>query len=168
MKKVTKLVIISSLMLSSFVQAPLSVADASTRITTSKYSRKKVNHAKKNQIAKRNYKSLNGTWRNSHGYKLVFKNGRVSAPLGKNNSQKKFKLNKPVTADHVIFIDLTPFLRPNGMSLMLALKGTKVKTNGPDATNHKKDRIIMANNGGTALFASKHNGGIPDTAYYKK
>ena len=146
----------------------MSIANASTRTKIARHSRKIVTPVKKYQIAKKNYKSLNGTWRNSYGYKLVFKNGRVSAPLGKNNSQKKFKLNKPVTTDHVIFINLTPFLRPNGMSLILALKGTKVKTNGPDATNHKKDRIIIANNGGTALFASKHNGGIPDTAYYKK
>lgn len=168
MKKVTKLIVISCLLLSVFVQNQMSIAHASTKTKIAKYSRKTVSPVKKNQIAKKNYKSLNGTWRNSHGYKLVFKNGRVSAPLGKNNSQKKFKLTKPVTVDHVIFIDLAPALRPNGMTLMLALKGTKVKTNGPDATNHKKDRIIMANNGGTALFASKHKGGIPDTAYYKK
>ena len=120
--KATKWVIISCLMLSSFVQAPMSIANASTRTKTARHSRKIVSPVKKYQIAKKNYKSLNGTWINSHGYKLVFKNGRVSAPLGKNNSQKNFKLIRPVKIDHVIFLDLTPVLRPNGMSIMIAFK----------------------------------------------
>jgi hypothetical protein len=122
--------------------------------------------AKKNEILSGNYSSLNGTWTNSHGYKLVFNNGRVVAPI--NNSNKTYSLIKPTEFSNIVGLTLYPAPAPNGMTLMIAFKNTEAKTStNSDGTDISKDRIIMGNNGGADLFMDQDDGGISDTAYYR-
>ncbi|MBO0410479.1 hypothetical protein JZO81_05400 [Enterococcus hulanensis] len=120
-------------------------------------------------ILNSDYASLNGTWTNSHGYQLTFNNGTVTLSGEGTGGRTEFSLSDPQKQSNVIFLSFDPAPLPNGMNLMIALKGTS-PTEGLDAdgTDSNYDRIIMGNNGGTMLFALKENGGIPDTAYYRE
>lgn len=122
------------------------------------------------EILNQNYKSLNGTWTNLHGYQLIFNNGTISLSGSGLNGRIQFSLINPIKANNVLFMSFNPAPRPNGMQIMLALKGTSPSSGliGSDGTNKNYDRIIMANNGGTSLFSPNKNGGLADTAYYKK
>jgi hypothetical protein len=122
------------------------------------------------EILKQNYTSLNGTWTNSHGYQITFNNGSIKLSGSEINGRTQFSLNNPIKANNVLFISFNPVPAPNGMQVMVALKGTSPSSGliGSDGTNRDNDRIIMANNGGTSLFSPNKNGGLADTAYYKK
>lgn len=120
-------------------------------------------------ILNNDYSSLNGTWTNSNGYQLTFKNGSVTLSGEGVGGATEFSLSKPEKQSNVIFLSFDPAPAPNGMNLMLALKGTSPSEGiDTDGTDSNYDRIIMGNNGGTTLFATKENGGIPDTAYYRE
>lgn len=114
------------------------------------------------------YTSLNGIWTNSNGYQLTFNNGSVTLSGNGVGGATEFSLSNPEKQSNVIFLSFEPAPAPNGMSLMLALKGTSPEGIDADGTDINYDRIMMGNNGGTLLFASKENGGIPDTAYYRE
>ena len=116
-----------------------------------------------------NPKRLNGTWRNSHGYQLVFNNGTITAPVDSAENTQNYSLVSPTDASNVLFVSFSPAPLPNGMSIMVGLKGSPAEVSGnSDETDTTKDRILMGNNGGTLLFAPKDQGGIPDTAYYRE
>jgi hypothetical protein len=120
----------------------------------------------RSEILNGNYTSLNGTWSNSHGYKIVINNGKITVP--DNNSTTTYSLINPGSGNNIISLEFSPAPAPNGMSIMVASKNTSVQLDsGTDATDTSKDRIIIANNGGTSLFASKDDGSVPDTAYYR-
>lgn len=134
---------------------------SSSRVTSHSTS------ANKSEILGGNYTSLNGTWTNSHGYKLVFNNGHIVAPTG-DNSSETYSLTKPDEYNNVVALAFSPAPAPNGMWIMIAFKNTSVDVDSStDGTDQSKDRIIMGNNGGATLFATKDDGGIPDTAYYR-
>lgn len=117
-------------------------------------------------IENHDYSSLNGSWINSHGDQLSIKDGTISTATVGNG--KTYSLVYHGTSKNVTILQFSPGPLPNGMYLMIALKGNKVQNNSStDGTDISKDRIMMGNNGGTDLFASKENGGIADTAYYK-
>lgn len=113
-----------------------------------------------------NHSSLNGTWINSHGDQLSISNRTIStATVG---NAKTYSLVYHANSKNVTILQFSPGPLPNGMYLMIALKGNQVQNNSStDGTDISKDRIMMGNNGGTDLFASKENGGIADVAYYK-
>lgn len=122
------------------------------------------------EILKQNYTSLNGTWTNSHGYQIPFNNRSIKLSRIEINGRTQFSLNNPIKVNNVLFISFNPVPALNGMQIMVALKGTSPSSGliGSDGTNRDNDRIIMANNGGTSLFSPNKNGGLADTAYYKK
>lgn len=127
------------------------------------------NTVDKSELLTGDYTSLNGTWRNAHGYQLVFNNGTITAPIGSAENTQDYSLVSPTDASNVIFLSFSPAPAPNGMSIMIGLKGSPAEVNGnSDGTDTTKDRILMGNNGGTLLFAPKDQGGIPDTAYYRE
>ncbi|MGG5333446.1 DUF6287 domain-containing protein [Enterococcus sp. AZ163] len=114
------------------------------------------------------YSSLNGTWTNSNGYQVTFNNGSVTLSGEGLGGQTQFSLDNPRKQSNVIFLAFDPAPAPNGMEIMLALKGTSPSEGiDADGTDSNYDRMIMGNNGGTLLFAPKESGGIPDTAYYR-
>jgi len=122
-----------------------------------------------NAILRGDYRSMNGTWTNSNGYQLIFNNGEVTLSGDGSGGLTHFTLNEPVKQSNVIYLSFDPAPAPNGMNLMLGLKGTSPSEGlDEDGTDSSKDRIIMGNNGGTMLFAPKEKGGTPDTAYYKE
>ncbi len=119
-------------------------------------------------ILNNDYSSMNGTWTNSNGYQLTFNNGSVTLSGEGLGGVTEFSLSNPQKQSNVLFLSFEPAPAPNGMSLMLALKGTIPEGIEADGTDSNYDRIMMGNNGGTLLFAPKENGGIPDTAYYRE
>lgn len=119
----------------------------------------------KSEILSGDYNSLDGTWTNSHGYKLVFQGGKITANVG--NGNQTFSLANPTDSQNIVFVAFTPAPQPDGMSIMIVTKGTEVDSGSGDGTITSKDRIVMGNNGGATLFASKDNGGASDTAYYR-
>lgn len=111
---------------------------------------------------------MNGTWTNSNGYQLMFNNGEVTLSGDGVGGSTHFSLDNPTKQSNVIYLSFSPAPAPNGMNLMLTLKGTSPSEGlDEDGTDTTKDRTMMGNNGGTMLFAPKEKGGIPDTAYYK-
>jgi hypothetical protein len=133
--------------------------------------KKKTNSTglEENAILRGDYRSMNGTWTNSNGYQLIFNNGEVTLSEDGSGGLTHFTLNEPVKQSNVIYLSFDPAPAPNGMNLMLGLKGTSPSEGlDEDGTDSSKDRIIMGNNGGTMLFAPKEKGGTPDTAYYKE
>lgn len=140
-------------------------------IVTSSSLEKQTNSTglEENAILSGDYSSMNGTWTNSNGYQLTFNNGEVTLSGDGVGGSTHFTLNEPVKQSNVIFLSFVPAPAPNGMNLMLALKGTSPSDGlDEDGTDSSRDRIMMGNNGGTMLFAPKEKGGIPDTAYYKE
>lgn len=120
-------------------------------------------------ILNSDYTSLNGTWKNSNGYQVTFNNGVVTLSGEGIGGRTEFSLSNPRKQSNVIFLAFEPAPAPNGMEIMLALKGTSPSEGlSTDGTDLNYDRFIMGNNGGTSLFAPKENGGIPDTAYYRE
>ncbi|MBV7392381.1 hypothetical protein KUA55_17105 [Enterococcus sp. ALS3] len=117
-------------------------------------------------ILSKNYSSLNGTWENSHGYQLIFNNGYVTMSGSGLGGVTQFSLVNPVDQQNLVYLSFNPRPLPNGMSIMIATKGSS-PSGVKDGTDNTSDRIIMGNNGGALLFAPKEDGGIPDTAYYK-
>ncbi|AEV95345.1 hypothetical protein [Pediococcus claussenii] len=96
---------------------------------------------------------------------MVFQDGKITANV--DNSNQTFSLANPTESQNTVFVAFTPAPKPDGMSIMIATKGTEVDSGSGDGTITSKDRIIMGNNGGATLFASEDNGGASDTAYYR-
>lgn len=120
-------------------------------------------------ILNNDYASLNGTWKNSNGYQLTFNNGTVTLSGEGIGGATEFSLSSPQKQSNVIFLSFDPAPAPNGMNIMIALKGTSPSDGlDTDGTDSNYDRMITGNNGGTTLFAPKEAGGIPDTAYYRE
>lgn len=154
---------------STQTQTPTSTSTESTTATTTSSEEKTVaNGLIESAILTSDYSSMNGTWTNANGYQLTFNNGSVTLSGEGIGGQTEFSLSNPQKQSNVIFLSFEPAPAPNGMSVMLALKGTSPDGIDPDGTDVNYDRIMMENNGGTSLFATKENGGIPDTAYYRE
>lgn len=167
-----KVKVSSSLIIaSSENRSTITSSTSSNQITvTSSSLEKQIDSTglEENAILSGDYTSMNGTWTNSNGYQLTFNNGEVTLSGDGVGGATHFTLNEPVKQSNVIFLSFDPAPTPNGMNLMLALKGTSLSEGlDEDGTDSSRDRIIMGNNGGTTLFAPKEKGGIPDTAYYK-
>lgn len=159
----------SSSAVSSSTQTPTSTSTESTTATTTSSEEQPVATGLiESAILTSDYSSMNGTWTNSNGYQLIFDNGSVTLSGEGVGGQTEFSLSNPQKQSNVIFLSFEPAPAPNGMSVMLALKGTSPDGIDPDGTDTNYDRIMMGNNGGTSLFATKENGGIPDTAYYRE
>ncbi|MEQ7166435.1 DUF6287 domain-containing protein [Enterococcus avium] len=161
----------SSIIASSENSSTITSSTSSNEITVTSSSLEKRTDStglEENAILIGDYTSMNGTWTNSNGYQLTFNNGEVTLSGDGVGGATHFTLNEPVKQSNVIFLSFDPAPAPNGMNLMLALKGTSPSEGlDEDGTDSSRDRIIMGNNGGTMLFAPKEKGGIPDTAYYK-
>ena len=126
---------------------------------TSSNSKNLVNEV---EILNKNYTSLNGIWKNSHGEQIIIDHGIVT------DNNKKYSLISPQKNNHLIFLNFSPAPMPNGMSIMIATQGTTARNNSnSDGTDYSRDRIIKANNGGSDLFAVSEKGGIPDIVYYR-
>lgn len=162
----------SSIIASSENSSTITSSTSSEEITVTSSSLEKQTNStglEENAILSGDYTSMNGTWTNSNGYQLTFNNGEVTLSGDGVGGSTHFTLNEPVKQSNVIFLSFVPAPAPNGMNLMLALKGTSPSDGlDEDGTDSSRDRIMMGNNGGTMLFAPKEKGGIPDTAYYKE
>lgn len=162
----------SSIIASSENSSAITSSTSSKEITVTSSSLEKQTNStglEENAILSGDYTSMNGTWTNSNGYQLTFNNGEVTLSGDGVGGSTHFTLNEPVKQSNVIFLSFVPAPAPNGMNLMLALKGTSPSEGlDEDGTDTSRDRIMMGNNGGTMLFAPKEKGGIPDTAYYKE
>ena len=161
----------NSIITSSENSSTITSSTSSNEITVTSSSLEKQTDStglEENAILIGDYTSMNGTWTNSNGYQITFNNGEVTLSGDGVGGATHFTLNEPVKQSNVIFLSFDPAPAPNGMNLMLALKGTSPSEGlDEDGTDSSRDRIIMGNNGGTMLFAPKEKGGIPDTAYYK-
>lgn len=153
---------------SSSAESSSTATESTTASTTSSEEQPVATGLIESAILTSDYSSMNGTWTNSNGYQLTFNNGSVTLSGEGIGGQTEFSLSNPQKQSNVIFLSFEPAPAPNGMSLMLALKGTSPDGIDPDGTDVNYDRIMMGNNGGTSLFATKENGGIPDTAYYRE
>lgn len=162
----------SSIIASSENSSTNTSSTSSKEITVTSSSLEKQTNStglEENAILSGDYTSMNGTWTNSNGNQLTFNNGEVTLSGDGVGGSTHFTLNEPVKQSNVIFLSFVPAPAPNGMNLMLALKGTSPSDGiDEDGTDSSRDRIMMGNNGGTMLFAPKEKGGIPDTAYYKE
>lgn len=162
----------SSIIASSENSSVITSSTSSEEITVTSSSLEEQTDSiglEENAILGGNYSSMNGTWTNSNGYQLTFNNGEVTLSGDGVGGSTHFTLNEPVKQSNVIYLSFVPAPAPNGMNLMLALKGTSPSDGlDEDGTDSSRDRIMMGNNGGTMLFAPKEKGGIPDTAYYKE
>lgn len=162
----------SSIIASSENSSTITSSTSSNEITVTSSSLEKQTDSiglEENAILSGDYTSMNGMWTNSNGYQLTFNNGEVTLSGDGLGGSTHFKLSDPLKQSNVIFLSFVPAPAPNGMTLMLALKGTSPSEGlDEDGTDSSRDRIIMGNNGGTMLFAPKEKGGIPDTAYYKE
>ncbi|EOH93040.1 DUF6287 domain-containing protein [Enterococcus pallens] len=145
-----------------------STSTESTTTTTSSEEQTIITGLSEAAILNSDYSSLNGTWTNSNGYQLTFNNSSVTLSGEGLGGVTEFSLSNPQKQNNVIFLSFEPAPAPNGMSLMIASKGTTPEGIEADGTDSNYDRIMMGNNGGTLLFAPKENGGIPDTAYYRE
>ena len=153
---------------SSSAASSSTATESTTATTTSSEEQPVATELIESAILTSDYSSMNGTWANSNGYQLTFNNGSVTLSGEGIGGQTEFSLSNPQKQSNVIFLSFEPAPAPNGMSVMLALKGTSPDGIDPDGTDVNYDRIMMGNNGGTSLFATKENGGIPDTAYYRE
>lgn len=153
---------------SSSAVSSSTATESTTATTTSSEEQPVATGLIESAILTSDYSSMNGTWTNSNGYQLTFNNGSVTLSGEGIGGQTEFSLSNPQKQSNVIFLSFEPAPAPNGMSVMLALKGTSPDGIDPDGTDVNYDRIMMGNNGGTSLFATKENGGIPDTAYYRE
>lgn len=171
-KKTTDKASSSSIIASSENSSVMTSSTSTKEITATSSSLEKQTDStglEENAILSGDYTSMNGTWTNSNGYQLTFNNGEVTLSGDGLGGSTHFTLNEPLKQSNVIFLSFVPAPAPNGMNLMLALKGTSPSEGlDEDGTDSSRDRIIMGNNGGTMLFAPKEKGGIPDTAYYKE
>ncbi|MGM9886737.1 MAG: DUF6287 domain-containing protein [Lactococcus sp.] len=121
------------------------------------------------QVAKGDFSSIQGTWKNANGKSITFSGSEVS---GSGMDNETYELGSASLSSNIVYVNAATIDNsdklPNVIAFMMAQanQSPENETNSAstDLTDRTKDRMIWGTNGGADLFRSKE---LVNTFYYR-
>ena len=115
------------------------------------------------QLAKGNYSSVQGTWKNSRGETLTFNGKKVTGNVnltGEGIKEATLIPNSSKFHNNTVWVDSLPTTAVGPLYFIFASKNVSPSDYG-DKTDKTRDRLYIATNGGNGVFEN------PEFAYYR-
>ena len=148
-----------------------STASSSSQVSSSSSSSTQEKEVALNieQVAKGDFSSIQGTWKNANGKSITFSGSKVS---GSGMDNETYELGSASLSSNIVYVNASTIDNsdklPNVIAFMMAQanQSPENETNSvsTDLTDRTKDRMIWGTNGGADLFRSKE---LVNTFYYR-
>ena len=115
------------------------------------------------QLAKGNYSSVQGTWKDSRGETLTFNGNKVTVHLnltGERVKEATLIANSSNFHNNTVWVDSLPRTTVGPLYFIFASKNVSPSDYG-DRSDKTRDRLYIETNGGNGVFES------PEFAYYR-
>lgn len=121
------------------------------------------------QVAKGDFSSIQGTWKNANGKSITFSGAEVS---GSGMDNETYELGSASLSSNIVYVNAATIDNsdklPNVIAFMMAQANqspeNETNSTSTDLTDRTKDRMIWGTNGGADLFRSKE---LVNTFYYR-